>query len=65
MMESIKMEAEYIKNSVTYQLLRKDMQYLAQQTMFDKSQTFDDVLFGKASLYVIDVLHKKIHKLAE
>lgn len=63
--EQLEAEAEYIKNSVTMKLLLKDMEYLAHQTMFEKSSSFDDMLFGKAMLYVIDILKKKIHNLAK
>ena len=65
MVDQLEHEAEYIKNSVTYQLLMDDMRYLSNQTMYEKSESFDDMLFGKAMLYCIDVLDKKIKKLAK
>ena len=65
MQDQIQVEAEYIKNSITFKLVTDDMKYLANQTMFEKSSKFDDMVFGKAMLYVIDVLIKKIHNLAK
>lgn len=65
MISQLQNEAEYIQNSITFKLLMDDMEYLAQQTMFARSSSFDDMLFGKAQLYVIDVLKKKIQNLAK
>lgn len=65
MVSQLQVEAEYIQNSITFKLLMDDMEYLANQTMFAKSQTFDDMLFGKAMLYNIDILKKKIKTLAK
>ena len=62
--ERIKSEADFIRHSHTYELLKKDLQYLAQDCMFNKSETFDDMLFGKAQLYVIDILDKKLKTLS-
>lgn len=65
MQDQIQVEAEYIRNSITFGLIMDDMQYLAHQTMFEKSSKFDDMVFGKAMLYVTDVLKKKINNLAK
>lgn len=65
MQDQIQVEAEYIKNSITFKLIMDDMKYLANETMFTKSSKFDDMLFGKAMLYVIDLLIKKINNLAK
>lgn len=63
--DRIQVEAEYIQSSITMKLLFDDMEYLAQQTMFHKSTKYDDVLFGKVMLYVVDILKKKIANLAK
>jgi len=65
MVDQLQNEAEYINNSITFTLLMDDMEYLAHQTMFQKSSSFDDMLFGKAMLYNIDILKKKIKNLAK
>ena len=65
MQDQIQVEAEYIKQSITFKLVLDDMRHLANQTMYEKSTKFDDLLFGKAQLYVIDILKKKIDNLAK
>jgi hypothetical protein len=65
MQDQIQVEAEYIKQSIVFKLVLDDMRFLANQTMFEKSTKFDDVMFGKAQLYVIDILKKKVENLAK
>ena len=65
MREQLAKEAYFIRSSATYKLLKKDMQFVAQQRMFDKSENFDDMLFGKAQLYVLDILDRKLKNLAD
>jgi len=65
MVDQLQNEAEYINNSITFQLIMDDMEHLAHQTMFERSTGFEDMLFGKAMLYNIDVLKKKIQNLAK
>jgi hypothetical protein len=65
MCDRLQDEAEMLENSYTLKFILEDMEYLANKTMFEKSSKFDDLLFGKAMLYTIDVLKKKIHNLAK
>ena len=65
MLDQMQNEAEYINNSITFKLLMDDMRYLANQTMYEKSGSFEDMMFGKAMLYNIEVLDKKLKKLAK
>ena len=65
MQDQMAAEAEYIQNSITFKLLMTDMEFLANQTMFKKSSSFDDMMFGKVMLYVIDILKKKIANLSK
>jgi len=65
MRDRLQDEAEMLENSYTLKFILEDMEYLANKTMFEKSSKFDDLLFGKAMLYTIDVLKKKIHNLAK
>lgn len=64
-LDALKAEAEFLKKSVALKLILLDLEYLANQTMFAKSMSFDDMQFGKAQLYVIDILKKKINNLAD
>lgn len=63
--ERLKSEADFLSKSITMKLLMDDMEYLAHQVMFYKSNNYDDMLFGKSMLYVIDILKKKITNLAK
>ena len=65
MVDRIHEEAELLDNSVVMKLVLDDMDYLAQKTMFEKSTSFDDVIFGKAMLYTTDILRKKIKNLTK
>jgi len=57
--------AQAIKSMYVWQMLCKDMKYHANEDIFNKSQTIDDVMFGKCCLYIIDVMEKKLDKLSE
>lgn len=61
--QALAMEANALSQSRALKLILADLEYLANQTMFEKSKTFDDMLFGKAMLYNIDILRKKITNL--
>jgi hypothetical protein len=57
--------ADGIKNSYIWQLLVKDMKSGANKMMYEKSNSTDDMIFGKACLYVISVLESKLDNLAK
>lgn len=57
-------QAREIKNMDLFQLLCNEMKYLSNKKMYYESQTPEDILFGKAALWVIDILEKKIDKLS-
>jgi hypothetical protein len=57
--------AQAIKSMYVWQLLCKEMKYHANEDIFNKSQTIDDVMFGKAVLYTVDVMEKKLDKLSK
>ena len=61
----IRNEAEILQNSRVLKLLLLDVEYLAQEIMFEKSTTYDDMMMGKAILYTTDILQKKIRNLAK
>lgn len=56
-------EAHALSHSRALKLILTDMEYLAQQTMFEKSKNYDEMLFGKAMLYNVDLIRKKIANL--
>lgn len=48
-----------------YQLIMREMHAEANRQMFLKSQTFDDMMFGKAMLFCLDVINQKLVKLSQ
>ena len=63
--EALKAGAEVLQNSKVLHLLLLDVEFLAQKLMFEKASTYDDMMFGKAILYTVDILKKKIDNLAK
>lgn len=62
---SFRSQAITIKESTVWELLLKDMKLIANKKMYESSTTIDDVVFGKAMLYTLDVLDKKIDSLSK
>ena len=60
---SLQVQATMIRDSYLWKLLVKNIQNLANKKMFDKSQNFDDMYFGKAMLYELDVLDTTLKNL--
>lgn len=57
--------ADGIKRSYVWQLLVKDMKNISNKMMYEKSKSEDDMIFGKACLYVISVLENKLDNLSK
>ena len=62
--ETIIGQAKEIRNMDLYILLMNEMQYLANKKMYYESEGEYDILFGKAALWVVDILKKKVDKLS-
>ena len=58
-------QAEYLSRMYLWELLRKEMKHEANQMIFEKAVNEDDLIFGKAVLFTIDVMEQKINKLKE
>ena len=59
----LKSGASTIQDLYVWEILIKDMKYLANKQMYEKSKTIDDMIAGKFMLYTIDILEKKIDNL--
>ena len=46
-----------------YNALLRDVEYRAEETLFLKSKTEDDMIFAKSSLFIIDLLRKRKDQL--
>ena len=57
--------ADAIKRSYVWQLLVKDMKNVSNKMLYEKSISTDDMIFGKACLYTIDVLENKLDNLSK
>ena len=57
-------EIGYIKRSAILKILTNNLVSTAKEMMFEKAQTFDDMIKGKMILYTIDI-QEKIMKLIE
>lgn len=57
--------ADAIRKMFVWELLARDMKFQANKLIFEKQETIDDAIFGKAVLFVIDVLEKKLKNLSE
>jgi hypothetical protein len=58
-------EARTILMLDVYKKLMSSMEYTAQEMIFTKSKNSDDLLFGKAVLYTLDVIQKKLENIAK
>lgn len=65
MVDELRSGAETLKSMYVFQLLMKEMKHAANQRMYQHSKSDADIVFGKAMLYSIDVLEKKIINLSQ
>ena len=56
-------QAHTIAQLPLWEQLIKDMKVISNQRMFEKGTSVDDIMFGKAMLYTIDVMERKIANL--
>jgi hypothetical protein len=56
--------AKVIQEMYTWQLISRELKQIANQTMYEKSKSVDDMVFGKVMLLVIDLIEKKLKKLS-
>lgn len=63
-MKELKGQANILLDMEVYQLVRKELTYVADKRMFEASADYDDMMFGKAMLYCLDLIHQKFTKLS-
>lgn len=56
----LKENAERFADSVVWKLLSDDIKYHANYLMYEKSKDYQDMMFGKAILYVVDIINKRL-----
>lgn len=63
--KAIIMESHFFLQSLLWERIVKSSKHKAQIQMFEKSQSWDDMYFGKAMLYVIDLMDKRIKAVSK
>ena len=56
--------ARSIRNMYVWEMINKDMKYQSNKIIYEKSENEDDMIFGKAVLYSLDVIDKKLKNLS-
>ena len=57
--------AQSLRHMEIWNQLQIEMKMVANRRMYDKGQVPDDILFGKAMLYTLDIMQKKVDSLAK
>jgi hypothetical protein len=63
--EKIIEQARLLQRLDLWDVMLKQLYYKANQTMFEKSKTYDDMYFGKAMLLCTYLLESKVAKLSQ
>jgi hypothetical protein len=61
--DNLKAEARFLKESPLFSQLLKDMKYSANYQMYNNSSKDDDIIFGKAVLWAVDIIEKKVDNI--
>jgi hypothetical protein len=60
----IKEDAKTILNTKTWTMIVNELIHVSNRKMFEDSKCWEDMNFGKACLYIIDVIQKKLENLS-
>lgn len=58
-------ELRFIKECEVWKLVNTTLQEEARKRMFENSKNYDDILFGKAMLYTLDVQEKILNTIGK
>lgn len=61
--QSLREEAKMLKESFLWKIMTKETEFLAYQVMTSKAKTIDDIIWGKAIFYSIDLMNKFLNNL--
>lgn len=65
LLATVASEAKSIKDKYAWEILIKDVKYEANKAIYHKSQTTDDLVFGKAMLATIEIIENKLNDLSK
>ena len=60
----VKQDAIVFRESLLWKVVSNDAKFRANKQIFESSNNTQDILFGKALLYLLDVIEKKLDTLA-
>lgn len=61
----LKEEARSFNKSLLWYCIKNEVGWLASRQMFDEMKVADDMVFGKAMLYDIDIIKKYITRMSQ
>ncbi|MHA1541420.1 MAG: hypothetical protein ACTSQH_00415 [Candidatus Hodarchaeales archaeon] len=61
---SLKSQAQSIIDMDAWNILLKDLKVVSNKRIYESSTSIDDIIFGKAMLFSLDVLEKKLISLS-
>lgn len=63
--QELKNAAKVLKQMHLWTLLNTQVKLAANRRMFEKSTSYNDMYFGKAMLYNVDMVEQKVNKLSQ
>ena len=61
----LKHDAKVFSESVLWEVLSNEVKYLSNLRMFERGKNEEDLLMGKAFLYALEVIDRKLKELAK
>jgi hypothetical protein len=63
-LQTLKEEAKLIAGTELWKTLVARVTYLANRKMFIESHTYEEMIFGKAAIWNLDIMYRVVHTLA-
>lgn len=63
--DGIILEAKTIKDLAAFKIMVDELKWSANKKMYVNSNSVEDMVFGKAALWIIDILEQKVNKLSQ
>ena len=64
LVHKLRLDAQTFHDSTLWKLLANEAIYRANERMFEKSKSIEDIMVGKSILYCVDLLRKKVKEIA-
>lgn len=63
--KNFKTDAKILKQSDLYNMLMNELRVKAENDILNKSKTMDDVIIGKAILYIVKLIQDKVERISD